>query len=327
MKTYLVTGGLGFIGLNYILKGLENKDNFIINLDKKTYASNNINIKNKNYKFYKGDICSKTLVEKIFKTHKIDYVINFAAESHVDRSFEDSEKFFKTNVLGVLNLLNICKKYWKNDLKNHRFIQISTDEVYGDSDEEKFENSSLSPNSPYASSKASADLLVLSFIKSFSFPALITRSTNNFGAYQSPEKLIPKIFIESSLNKKLPLYNKNHVRDWLYVEDNIKAINLVLNKGKIGEIYNISAKNQKTNLGICEKIIDYVKQNINPSANKNLITNEVNRLKDDKIYNINSDKIKSLGFTITDFETNFTSTLNFYKQNYNYLLNQYKYLK
>lgn len=324
MKTYLVTGGLGFIGLNFIKKILENNDNFVINLDKQTYASNSIKIKDKNYKFIKGDICDRNIVDKIFKKNNIDFVVNFAAESHVDRSIENANQFYITNVLGTLNLLNIAKKYWKNDLSNHRFIQISTDEVYGDSEIEKFETSPLQPTSPYASSKASADLLVLSYIKTYNFPAMITRSSNNFGKYQFPEKLIPKFFVLSVLNKSLSLYFKNHIRDWLYVEDNVNAINLVLNKGKVGEIYNICANNQMSNEEITLKIINFVKNNINQQSTEKLIAQSNVRLTDDKIYNINCDKIKSLGFKTTNFDENLEKTLNFYKSNFDYLLNQFK---
>lgn len=321
MKTILVTGGLGFIGLNYIKTMLKDDNFFIINLDKKTYASNDIKIKNKNYKFFKGDICDKKIVKKIFKKFYIDYVVNFAAESHVDKSIENPRIFFKTNVLGTLNLLEISRQFWENEFDKHRFIQISTDEVYGDSESEKFEESPLNPTSPYASSKASAELVVQTYIKTYNFPAIITRSSNNFGEFQFPEKLIPKFFMLSVLNKPLPLYS-NNVRDWLYVEDNINAINLALFKGKIGEIYNICANNLLTNKEITYKILDFVKNNINSKANSNLIVESNLRPTDDKIYRLNCEKIKKLGFKTTNFNENFVKTLKFYSNNFNYLIKQ-----
>lgn len=324
MKTILVTGGLGFIGLNYIKTLLKDNSFFVVNLDKKTYASNDVKIKNKNYKFFKGDICDKKIVTKIFQNFNIDYVVNFAAESHVDKSIENPEIFFQTNVLGTLNLLKVAKKFWKNEFHLHRFLQVSTDEVYGDDETEKFETSPLNPTSPYACSKASADLVVKSFIKTYNFPAIITRSSNNFGEFQFPEKLIPKFFMLSVLNQSLPLYSKNHIRDWLFVQDNIKAINLALFDGKVGEIYNICANNQLTNEEITLKIINYVKKKINKQASEKLIIKTDTRITDDKIYNINCDKIKKLGFVPTKFEGNFIKTLDFYNENFNYLLKQSK---
>lgn len=324
MKTILVTGGCGFIGSNFIKHILKTNEYNIVNLDKLTYASNKSYLKdieiNKNYVFYKGDICDSKILNKIFKKHNIDYVVNFAAESHVDRSYAYSSLFIKTNVLGMVNLLDTCKKYWKN-YENHRFIQISTDEVYGSTEKECTEINNLNPSSPYSSSKASAELIALSYYKSFNFPVMITRSSNNFGQNQHPEKLIPKAFITLSCNESFYLYGHgNNLRDWLFVEDNINGIKLVLEKGKIGEIYNISAKNEISNNEIVKMIIDYVKLNINENANYDLIKYTNDRLAHDFRYNISNEKIKQeLGFKVSNnFKENLYKTLDYYKDNLNY---------
>lgn len=327
MKTYLVTGGLGFIGTNYILSIINSPQNFVINLDKKTYASNKDLFANlQNYKFVKGDICDEKVVTKIFENFDVDYVINFAAESHVDNSFSNPQKTIKSNVLGVVNLLFVANKFWKNK-KGKRFIQISTDEVYGSSpDKEFFENDECHPTSPYACSKHSAELFVKSYAKNFNFPAIITRSSNNFGFYQHPEKLIPKVFLNACQNKPIPLYknSKFHKRNWIFVEDNVSAINLVLQKGKLGETYNISSKTEMTNIEMIEKIINFCKQNINPKASKNLIKISPERPNDDERYFINTNKIESLGFVPTNFDENFEKTMRFYQNNLCYLKKQSK---
>ncbi|MGN1208592.1 MAG: dTDP-glucose 4,6-dehydratase [Christensenellales bacterium] len=327
MKTYLVTGGLGFIGTNYILSIINSPQNFVINLDKKTYASNKDIFANlQNYKFVKGDICDEKVVTKIFENFDVDYVINFAAESHVDNSFSNPQKTIKSNVLGVVNLLFVANKFWKNK-KGKRFIQISTDEVYGSSpDKEFFENDECHPTSPYACSKHSAELFVKSYAKNFNFPAIITRSSNNFGFYQHPEKLIPKVFLNACQNEPIPLYknSKFHKRNWIFVEDNVSAINLVLQKGKLGETYNISSKTEMTNIEMIEKIINFCKQNINPKASKNLIKISPERPNDDERYFINTNKIESLGFVPTNFDENFEKTMRFYQNNLCYLKKQNK---
>lgn len=325
MKTYLITGGLGFIGSNYIKSIIKNKINFVINLDIVSYASNEDRFCGyKNYKFFKGDVCDKKLVTSIFEDFNIDYVINFAAESHVDNSLVDVMKFVNSNVLGVANLLDCAQKSWKNK-KNKRFIQISTDEVYGSNkDKEFFEDDKLSPSSPYSSTKACAELICKSYVSSFNFPAIIVRSSNNFGFYQHPEKLVPKTFL-SCVNKKPILLYKNskfHKRNWLYVEDNVNAINLVLEKGKIGEVYNICSDTEKTNIEIIKKIIDYCKNNIDNKISEKLIKIVNTRPNDDERYLMNCDKITKLGFVVTNFEENFKSTLDFYKNNIEYLKKQ-----
>lgn len=328
MITYLVTGGLGFIGSHYIDSIINNTKNLVINIDKQTYASNKDRfLFNKNYKFVLGDISDEELVESIFKKYDIDYVINFAAESDVDNSYNDFYTFVKTNVLGTANLLNIAQKYWKNK-KNKRFIQISTDEVYGQStqDTEFFETDPINPSSPYACTKATAEMLVKNFVYNYNFPAIITRSSNNFGSYQHKEKLIPNTFLSCYQKSKIPLHknSKYHKRNWLYVKDNVNAINLILSRGKVGEIYNICSENELTNIEIIEKIIKYFKDNLNANISNKAIKIVNIRPLDDERYKLNCDKIKNLGFVQTDFEKNFQKTLNFFKNNVEYLLNQGK---
>jgi dTDP-glucose 4,6-dehydratase len=262
MKTYLVTGGAGFIGSNFIKYLLEEyQDVKIICLDKLTYAGNWENLEediNNNLDklfFIKGDITNTELVEYIFDQWDINYIVNFAAESHVDRSIEDAEIFLKTNVLGVQNLLNIAKDKWELGERkykdNVKFLQVSTDEVYGSLGKEGYftEETNIQPNSPYSASKASADMLVRSYNETHNLPTLITRCSNNYGPYQFPEKLIP-LMINKILNgEELPVYGDGlNVRDWLYVKDHCKAIDMVLEKGKPGEVYNIGGHNEETNI-------------------------------------------------------------------------------
>ena len=308
----LVTGGAGFIGSNFVKYILAKYPNYkIVNLDKLTYAGNLDNLSdvedNPNYQFIKGDICDQKLVERIVED-KIDVITNFAAETHVDRSIYDPKIFVKTNVLGTQVLLESALKF-----KIDKFIQISTDEVYGTLTEGFFtESSPLLPNSPYSASKASSDLLVRSYFKTFGLPALITRSTNNYGPYQFPEKLIP-LFITNALSgQELPLYGDGlYVRDWLYVEDHCKALDLVLHKGKIGEIYNISASHEKTNLEITELILKRLNQP------KSLIKHVKDRPAHDRRYALDSFKIRNeLGFRPdASFEEGLSKTVDWYIAN------------
>jgi len=253
----LITGGAGFIGSNFIHYTLKHhKKDEVVNFDKLTYCGNLENLrdveKDLRYKFIKGDICDAKLVEKVFQKEKPDFILNFAAETHVDRSIKNPKNFTQTNVLGTHTLLEASRKY---NIK--KFLQISTDEVYGSIKKGKFkEIDSLLPNSPYAASKAGADLLVRSYYKTFNLPTLITRSSNNFGPYQYPEKLIPLFITNILQGKKVPLYGTGlNVRDWIYVLDNCAGIDIVLRKGKIGEIYNIGGGNEKTNLEIAKIIL------------------------------------------------------------------------
>lgn len=308
----LVTGGAGFIGSNFINYLINNYNDYIINLDKLTYAANLeylSEIKNdNNYEFIKGDIRDRNSLEKIFKK-KIDYVVNFAAESHVDRSLNNPEKFIKTNVEGTQILLNMAKKY-----RIKKFLQISTDEVYGSLGKEGVfdEKSPLNPSSPYAASKASADLLVLSYYKSFNLKVNITRSTNNYGPNQFPEKLIPLFITKAIKGEKLPLYGDGkNVRDWLYVKDHCRAIDLVMRNGKKGEIYNISANNELSNIKITKKILSIL------NKDENLIDFVEDRMGHDFRYALSSKKINNeLGWkNTTKFKEGLKKTINWYCNN------------
>jgi dTDP-glucose 4,6-dehydratase len=290
MKNILVTGGAGFIGSNFINKTLIGKDDyFIINLDKLTYAGNLENLKssenNKNYRFVRGDIANEELVNYIFEKYKIKYVINFAAESHVDRSILGSQIFFKTNVIGTNTLLEAARRF-----NVERFLQVSTDEVYGSLGPEGYftESTPLSPNSPYSSSKASADLMALAFYHTYGLPVSITRCSNNYGPFQFPEKLIPLMIINALNNKKLPVYGDGlYVRDWIFVNDHNKAINLVFEKGKPGEIYNIGAGNDIPNIEIIKLVLNYL------GKPESLIQYVKDRPGHDRRYAIDSTKIQN----------------------------------
>ena len=329
MKTYLVTGGAGFIGSNFIIYMLNKYDDIkIINVDKLTYAGNPENLKaienNINYKFIKADICDKGAIEKIFKENDIDYVVNFAAESHVDRSIKDPEIFVKTNVLGTVNLLNIAKENWQIGEDRYKegvkYLQVSTDEVYGSLGQTGFftETTPLDPHSPYSSSKASADLFVKAYGDTYKMPINITRCSNNYGPYQFPEKLIPLMINNVLSHKDLPVYGDGmQVRDWLYVEDHCKAIDMVINDGKYGEVYNIGGHNERPNITIVKTIIDYVKSNIDSEVSENLIKYVKDRKGHDRRYGIDPQKIKSdLGwYPETTFEVGIRKTIKWYLDN------------
>jgi dTDP-glucose 4,6-dehydratase len=305
----LVTGGAGFIGSNFIRYQLENYDDQIINVDKLSYAGNLDNLKavenSPNYEFKKIDICNKEKIDQIMH-QGIDYIVNFAAESHVDRSIKDPSVFVKTNIEGTQNLLDLALKFGVK-----KFVQISTDEVYGSlGPEGKFkEDSPLNPSSPYAASKAAADLLVKSYAKTYELPVNITRSSNNFGPYQYPEKLIPLFIINALQNEKLPLYGDgSNIRDWIYVKDNCRAIDLVMRRGDSGEIYNIGANNEKSNLEITQKILSLL------SKSALLIKHVEDRKGHDFRYAVDTSKIKNeLGWKVEyDFEQAIEKTLNWY---------------
>lgn len=312
----LVTGGAGFIGSNFINYMLKKYDYKIINLDKLTYAGNLENLaeasKNNNYTFVKGDICDKELVLDLLSD--CDAIINFAAESHVDRSIESPDIFIQTNVNGTVNLLNCARAK-----KIERFIQISTDEVYGSIKEGYFtETTPISPNSPYSSSKASADLFVQAYFKTYGLPALITRCSNNYGSYQYPEKLIPFFITRLLDNKKVPVYGDGqNVRDWLYVEDHCRGIDLVLHKGCDGEIYNIGGHNEKTNIEITKIILEKM------GKDENCIEYVEDRLGHDRRYAISNDKIRNkLGFEVKySFENGISDTIDWYLKNIEWINN------
>jgi dTDP-glucose 4,6-dehydratase len=302
----LVTGGAGFIGSNFIHYFVkEHPDYSIVNLDKLTYAGNLNNLKGvddkPNYHFVKGDIANRELVEYVFETFKPEYVVNFAAESHVDRSIEGPEVFIRSNVYGTQVLLDVAKEFWlKNNIFDYvRFLQISTDEVYGslplESTEKFTEDSPLSPNSPYSASKASADLLVRAYYVTYGMPVLITRSSNNFGPRQYPEKLIPLMITNALQGKPLPVYGDGqNVRDWIYVEDNCRAIDLVLHKGKIDEIYNIGGGNEWKNIDLVNLICEILAELTGKPAEeyKKLITFVKDRPGHDRRYALSIKKIK-----------------------------------
>jgi len=311
----LITGGAGFIGSNFIHYTLKNhKDDQIINFDKLTYCGNLENLKDiekdKRYKFIKGDICNEKLVDQVFQKEKPDFVLNFAAETHVDRSIKTPKNFTKTNILGTHTLLEVSRKY---NIK--KFLQISTDEVYGSIKKGKFkETNPLLPNSPYAASKAGADLLVRSYYKTFKLPILITRSSNNFGPYQYPEKLIPFFITNLLQGEKVPLYGAGlNIRDWIYVLDNCAGIDVVLRKGKIGEIYNIGGGNEKTNLEIAKIILNEL------GKDETFIEYVEDRPGHDFRYALDTKKIKHLGWKPKyNFEKAIKETIKWYKTHQNW---------
>lgn len=335
MKTYLVTGGAGFIGSNFIQYMLNKyKDIAVINVDKLTYAGNLENLKNVEkdcrYSFKQVDICDKKEVEKIMKNNDIDYVVNFAAESHVDRSITNPEIFVETNVLGTVNLLNSAKKAWQvaDDVYKDgvKYLQVSTDEVYGSLDDEGFfmETTPICPHSPYSSSKAAADLIVKAYFDTYKFPINITRCSNNYGPYQFPEKLIPLIMNNTLNHKDLPIYGDGmQIRDWLYVEDHCKAIDMVLNGGRLGEVYNIGGHNEKTNIFIVKNIIEYIKENVDETVGEHLIKYVADRKGHDRRYGIDPEKIKQeLGwYPETNFEVGIKKTLQWYLENKEWMEN------
>ncbi|MBI3812644.1 MAG: dTDP-glucose 4,6-dehydratase [Nitrospirae bacterium] len=305
----LVTGGAGFIGSNFIRYMIrEHPDYQIINLDKLTYAGNPDNLRDieshPNYRFVQGDICDPAAVEPLAKA--ADLILNFAAETHVDRSILEPGGFIQTDVFGTYVLLEAAKR------NNHeRYIQISTDEVYGSIDRGAFtEASPLHPNSPYAASKAAGDLLVQSYVRTYGFPAIITRSSNNFGPYQYPEKVIP-LFITNALeDKPLPLYGDGqNIRDWIYVIDNCAAIDLVLHRGRPGEVYNIGGGSERTNIGLTRFILNELGKPVG------LIQYVKDRSGHDRRYALDCGKVAALGFKARHvFEDDLLETIRWYQE-------------
>lgn len=315
--TIIVTGGAGFIGSNFIFYQLKNHpDDRIVCLDKLTYAGNLETLKsvmdNENFRFVKADIADKQAVEALFEEEKPDIVVNFAAESHVDRSIEDPSIFLKTNILGTQVLMDACRKF---EVK--RYHQVSTDEVYGDLPLDRpdlffTEETPIHTSSPYSSSKAGADLLVLAYYRTFGLPVTITRCSNNYGPYHFPEKLIPLIISRALADESLPVYGKGeNIRDWLYVEDHCAAIDLVIRKGRVGEVYNIGGHNEKTNLEVVKTIL---KQLGKPES---LITFVTDRPGHDMRYAIDPAKIhRELGWLPqTKFEDGIKKTIDWYLDN------------
>ena len=338
MKTYLVTGGAGFIGSNFIHYMLRrNQDIHILNVDALTYAGNLENLseydQDSRYTFAHVDIRDKEALTQLFETYHPDYVVNFAAESHVDRSIEDPGAFADTNVMGTVALLSVAESFWNDgqgSYGDHRYLQVSTDEVYGSlplDDPEAFfrETTPLSPHSPYSASKASADMFVKAWHDTYGFPAVITRCSNNYGPYQFPEKLIP-LMIENCLeHKSLPVYGDGlNVRDWLYVDDHCKAIAMVLEGGRLGEVYNVGGHNERNNLYIVKRIISEVERITGDTQiTEDLISYVTDRKGHDRRYGIAPDKIKEeLGwYPETPFEEGIVTTINWYLENREWVKN------
>ena len=321
MKKVIVTGGLGFIGSN-LIELLIKKKYFVINIDKVTYSSNFYNVKefidNKNYKFFKLDINNKKLLDILFK-FKPSCIFNLAAETHVDRSIDNPNKFIQSNILGLFNLLESFKKYSKKN--KSKLIHISTDEVYGDilkgrSDE----NYPYRPSSPYAASKAASDHLVNSYVRTFNLPAIVTNCSNNYGPKQHPEKLIPKLIYNILNNKPLPIYGKGkNSREWIYVKDHCEALIKVYQKGKVGEFYNIGSNKNLNNLEVCKDLIN-VSKNLIKLGKKVKIYFVKDRPGHDMRYALNSNKIKKdLGwFPKTSFKEGIRLTFDWYNKNKSY---------
>ncbi len=384
MKTYLVTGGAGFIGSNFVLYMLKKYEDIrIINLDKLTYAGNLENLKSiegdSRHIFVQGDICDAELVSSLFEKYEIDYVAHFAAESHVDRSIKEPEVFAKTNVLGTVNLLNCAKNAWETEagwkdgvkflhvstdevygslgeigyfmettpLDPHspyssskagsdliengwkdgvKFLHVSTDEVYGSLGETGYfmETTPLDPHSPYSASKAGSDMMVKAYGDTYKMPVNITRCSNNYGPFQFPEKLIPLLINNCLQLKDLPIYGDGlNIRDWLYVEDHAKAIDMVINNGRLGEVYNVGGHNERTNIQIVDTVIKYINENVDSKVTENLKKFVEDRKGHDRRYGIDPSKIKEeLGwYPETTFEVGIVKTIKWYLDNKEWMSN------
>lgn len=327
MKNILITGGAGFIGTNFVKHMLSTYDYNIVNLDALTYAGNLENLRdienNERYTFIKGDITDEQLVDEIFIKYKIDTVVNFAAESHVDRSIENPEIFLMTNVRGTQVLLDAAKRYWKVNPHDKycrkfkegvKYLQVSTDEVYGTLGKSGMftETTPLAPNSPYSASKTSADLFVRAYHETFGMPINITRCSNNYGPYQFPEKLIPLMINNCLKGQQLPVYGDGmQIRDWLHVKDHCTGIDTVLHKGRIGEVYNIGGNNEKANIEIVKLIIE------NLGKSENMIKYVQDRPGHDRRYAIDNTKITTeLGWSPSyTFEQGIKETIEWYLSN------------
>ena len=322
MSTIIVTGAAGFIGGNYIHYHLAaHPDDKLVVVDKLTYAGNLSTLAPvmDKIKFYKTDICDRDAIYGIFETEHPDAVINFAAESHVDRSIENPSIFLQTNVIGTSVLMDACRKYG-----NVRYHQVSTDEVYGDLPLDRpdlffTEETPIHTSSPYSSSKAGADLLVQAYYRTYGLPITISRCSNNYGPYHFPEKLIPLMIINCLHDKQLPVYGDGmQIRDWLYVEDHCKAIDMVATGGKVGEVYNIGGHNERPNIFIVKTIIAQLSERLNdPEINEGLIKHVEDRLGHDRRYGIDPSKIKAdLGwYPETTFEVGIVKTIDWYLEN------------
>ena len=324
METILVTGGAGFIGANFINYILKQSNNYkVINFDKLTYAADLSNIKNfdeSRYKFVKGDIVNKEKLQEVFSQYDIKHVIHFAAESHVDNSINSPSEFITTNIIGTHNLLEVCRNTWKDN--SNRFHHISTDEVFGSLGDEGFfsETTAYAPNSPYSASKASSDMIVRSYGKTYGLNYVITNCSNNFGPFQHDEKLMPTIIRNALKGKSIPIYgNGKNVRDWLYVEDHCKALLKVFKNGKNGETYNIGGDNEYSNIDLAHLICEVLDTKESSHApHKNLIEFVEDRAGHDFRYAVDTSKIKrELNWAPSnDFKILLDSTINFYLNKY-----------
>ncbi len=344
MRTYLVTGGAGFIGSNYIHYMFRKYDSAIriINVDALTYAGNLANLKDienrENYTFVRADICDREAIAKIFQENDIDRVVHFAAETHVDRSIRTPEVFVQTNVLGTAVMLNCAKAAWElpdgSFKPGKKFLHVSTDEVYGSLPEDDnaffYETTPYDPHSPYSASKASSDMLVKSYMDTYRFPANITNCSNNYGPYQFPEKLIPLIINNALQGRKLPVYGDGkNVRDWLYVEDHAKAIDMVQEQGRLFETYNIGGHNEKQNIEIIHIILETLQEMLPEGdprkayVNEGLITYVEDRKGHDRRYAIAPDKIRTeIGWEPeTMFKDGIRKTIQWFFENEEWMKN------
>ena len=328
----LITGGAGFIGSNYVELVISNSEDEVFILDNLTYAGNLKNLKAvshlPNYNFIKGDICDKTLINNLFTENRFNKVIHFAAESHVDNSITGPSAFIQTNIIGTFNLVHSAYCLWMNgpnqlkkDFKDARFLHVSTDEVYGTlGDTGLFtETTAYAPNSPYSASKASSDFIVRSYFHTYGMPVVTTNCSNNYGARQHKEKLIPTIIRKALSGREIPIYgNGKNIRDWIYVNDHCKGIKLVLEKGKLGETYNIGGRNERENLYIADTICDLLDKLVpNKMPYRDLINFVQDRAGHDFRYAINADKIENeLGWEAEEnFESGILKTIEWYLNN------------
>ena len=325
MKNVLITGGCGFIGSNFVKNLLENNEYYPVILDSLTYAGNKINLdalQSNDYHFVEGNICDESLVDNLFKKYKFQGLFHFAAESHVDRSIDSPKEFINTNIFGTYNLLEQSRKYFNKHNQNFRFIHVSTDEVYGELDNEGFftERTPYNPSSPYSASKASSDHLARAWYRTYGLPVIITNCSNNYGSFQFPEKLIPLMILNCLEWKPLPVYGDgSNVRDWLYVTDHCNAIKVIYENGRLGETYNIGGNNEIKNIDIVYTICDIL-DDLEPSKNGNyseLITFVKDRPGHDFRYAINAEKIqKELGWYPSEsFGSGIKKTIQWYLEN------------
>lgn len=333
MSNILITGGAGFIG-SHLTRLFVNKypQYQIVNLDKLTYAGNLENLKDienaPNYTFVKGDICDEQLLQSLFEKYEFTSILHCAAESHVDRSITDPLSFVRTNVIGTVTLLQAAKEFWKNNMEGKLFYHISTDEVYGSLGETGFfvEDTAYDPRSPYSASKASSDHFVRAYHHTYKLPIKISNCSNNYGPFHFPEKLIPLCIHNIINNKPLPIYGKGeNVRDWLFVEDHVSAIDTIFHNGKIGETYNIGGHNEWTNIALVKELCKQmdVKLNREPGTNEKLLTYVTDRAGHDMRYAIDATKLKEeLGWMPSlQFEEGLSKTIDWYLANTEWLTN------